>query len=65
MVHSHPEFDVVITQMRSLEALYLSEAPDKPIVAKDLLTLCEAVRTLADKMSTFICAPQEVEESVA
>lgn len=28
MVESHPEFDVVITQMRSLEALFLSETPE-------------------------------------
>ena len=51
MTESHPEFDVVITQMRSLEALFLSETPDKPIVAKDLLTICEAIRTLAEKMA--------------
>lgn len=63
MVHAHPEFDVVITQMRSLEALYLSETPDQPIVAKDLLTLCEAVRTLAEKMSTLVSEP--VEEAMA
>ncbi len=53
MIESHREFDVVITQMRSLEALFLSETPDKPIVAKDLLTISEAIRTLAEKMSRF------------
>jgi hypothetical protein len=59
MLNTHPEFDVVITQMQSLEALYLSETPDKPIVAKDLLTICEAIRTLAAKMSTFAAEPAE------
>jgi len=63
MDHIHPEFDVVITQMRSLEALFLSETPDKPIVAKDLLTICEAIRTLAEKMSALYSEP--VEEPVA
>ena len=63
MLHSHPEFDVVISQMRSLEGLYLSETPDRPIVAKDLLTICEAIRTLAEKLSTFVAEP--VEEGVA
>ena len=58
MIELHPEFDVVITQMRSLEALFLSETPDKPIVAKDLLTICEAIRTLAEKMSTLSSAPK-------
>jgi len=58
MIESHPEFDVVITQMRSLEALFLSETPEKPIVAKDLLTICEAIRTLAEKMSAFSSAPK-------
>ena len=57
MPDPHPEFDVVITQMRSLEALYLSETPDRPIVAKDLLTICEAIRTLAEKMSVSREAP--------
>lgn len=47
-------------QMRSLEALFLSETPDKPIVAKDLLTICEAIRTLAEKMSSF-SSPQAEE----
>ena len=59
MTHAHPEFDVVITQMQSLEALYLSETPDKPIVARDLLTMCEAIRTLAKKMSAFAAEPAE------
>jgi hypothetical protein len=63
MIHSHPEFDVVISQMRSLEAQFLSETPDRPIVAKDLLTICEAIRTLAEKLSTFVSEP--VEEGVA
>lgn len=63
MIESHPEFDVVITQMRSLEALFLSETPDKPIVAKDLLTICEAIRTLAEKMSAFT-VDVETEEAV-
>ena len=56
-------FDVVISQMRSLEAQFLSETPDRPIVAKDLLTICEAIRTLAEKLSTFV--PEPVEEGVA
>jgi len=63
MIELHPEFDVVITQMRSLEAMFLSETPDKPIVAKDLLTICEAIRTLAEKMSTFAVEAQ-TEEAV-
>ena len=62
MIHSHPEFDVVISLMRSLEGQYLGET-DRPIVAKDLLTICEAVRTLAEKLSTFVAEP--VEEGVA
>jgi hypothetical protein len=62
MIHVHPEFDVVITQMRSLEALFLSGTPDQPIVAKDLLTICEAIRTLAEKMATF--APEPIEAAV-
>ena len=61
MIETHPEFDVVITQMRSLEALFLSETPDKPIVAKDLLTICEAIRTLAEKMSVFPVEAQSEE----
>lgn len=64
MTPSHPEFDVVITQMRSLEGLFLSETPDKPIVAKDLLTICEAIRTLAEKMSTFKVGPADAQECV-
>lgn len=63
MTQPHPEFDVVISQMRSLESQFLSEVPDKPIVAKDLLTICEAIRTLAEKMATTIAAP--LEDSVA
>ena len=63
MTQAHPEFDMVITQMHSLEALFLCETPDRPIVAKDLLPICEAVRTLAEKMSAFACEP--VEEAVA
>ena len=58
MIELHPEFDVVITQMRSLESLFLSETPDKPIVAKDLLPICEAIRTLAEKMSTLAAEPK-------
>lgn len=63
MTQAHPEFDMVITQMRSLEALFLCETPDRPIIAKDLLPICEAVRMLAEKISAF--ASQPMEEAVA
>lgn len=46
----HPEFDSIIAQMRSLESLFLHEA-DKPVTAKDLLPLCEAIRRLAAKLA--------------
>lgn len=62
MTPSHPEFDVVIAQMRSLEGLFLSETPDKPIIAKDLLPICEAIRTLAEKLSAMNAGCAEPEE---
>lgn len=46
----HPEYDCLITQMRSQEALFLAAA-DQPITGKDLLPICEAIRMLAGKLA--------------
>jgi len=58
----HPEFECVIAQMRALEAMFLSDA-DKPVIGKDLLPICEAIRMLAIKMVDVTPAPVEDELS--
>lgn len=59
MENSRLECDVIISQMRSLEASFLMESPERPIVGKDLLAICEAIRMLAEKVSTVCADPSE------
>jgi hypothetical protein len=47
---THPEFECLITQMRSLESMFLASA-DTPVTGKDLLPICEAIRALATRLS--------------
>jgi hypothetical protein len=63
MHQPHPELDVVVTQMRALESLFRSESADQPILAKDLLVICESIRTLACKIAEM--QPAAVPEAVA